>query len=74
MAVTGTKVASELIIRVETGVNAQGAATYARRRFSNIKPNANHEDIFAVGQSLASLQSYTVDGLQRIDTYELEEA
>jgi hypothetical protein len=72
LAIQANPTGSQLVIRVETGVNAQGAKTYSNRSY-DLKNEATDEDVFAVAQALASLQSRIVASVQRIHTFELEE-
>lgn len=73
MAVQANPISSELVIRVENGVSASGATVYANRRFTTVKTAAANEDVHAVAQSLASLQSKIVAGIQRVNGLDLVE-
>ncbi|NLU49420.1 MAG: DUF1659 domain-containing protein [Syntrophomonadaceae bacterium] len=72
MAIQATTVASELVINIQDGVNAQGNPVIRARRYRNVKPTAAAQDVYAVGQSLAGLQDKPLTGIQRRDLVELE--
>lgn len=72
MAVQTTTVASDLVINVQDGVNAQGNPVIRARRYSGVKPSAAADDVYAVGQTLASLQEKPLAGIQRRDLVDLE--
>ena len=72
MAVQSVTVASELIVNVVDGINAQGTPVLRARRYRNVKPNATADDVYAVGQILASLQAKTLAGIQRRDVADME--
>lgn len=48
-------------IKVETGVTASGAAAYAIRTISNLNPDLDIDDTYAVLDGLASLQNCPVN-------------
>ncbi|MCE7793544.1 DUF1659 domain-containing protein [Salipaludibacillus sp. CUR1] len=56
-----------------TGVDEKGNEVYQSRHFRNVKPGASNEALFTTAQSLASLQPYDLDKVERNNTYELYE-
>lgn len=72
MAVQTIMVASELVINVQDGINAQGNPVIRARRYNDVKPSATADDLYSVGQTLASLQEKPLAGIQRRDIIDLE--
>ena len=52
---------------MENGTTDAGAVKYATRTFSSINPEISDEDLLAVGQGLAALQSHDVGDIQRAE-------
>jgi hypothetical protein len=46
---------------------------YRTRSFSNVKTNADNEDLFELAEEIGSLQLHTLEAVRRVDEYELEE-
>ncbi|WP_288571806.1 DUF1659 domain-containing protein [uncultured Mitsuokella sp.] len=68
MATQRTNITTSLKIKVENGTTDAGAVKYATRTFSSINPEISDEDLLAVGQGLAALQSHDVVGdIQRAE-------
>lgn len=62
---------STLNIQVQTGVNTNGLPILVNRSYSGIKVTAAEEDVMAVGQAIAAVQSLPVMAYQRVDYAEL---
>ncbi len=73
MAVKKMGAATKLILKVQTGTNAQGAPTYGQRMVQNVNPALGDEDFLAIGKSLGSLQSHTLKDVMRQDAAALTE-
>ena len=71
MAVKRQDAGSKLILQVETGVNAKGAATYSQRTFAHINPELADEDALQIGKALGALQKHTVRSVHRQDAAQL---
>lgn len=71
MAVTATKLASEMILVMDNGVGASGQQLSKNRIYKNIKTDTTDDAIHAVAQTVIGLQSKTNLGIQRRDTVEL---
>ena len=67
MAIKKAQAASKLILKVETGVTASGAAAYSQRTFGDINPEMDTEDAYAVANALASLQTCPLNAVIRQD-------
>ena len=67
MATQRTNITTSLKIKVENGTTDAGAVKYATRTFSSINPEISDEDLLAVGQGLAALQSHDVGDIQRAE-------
>jgi hypothetical protein len=73
MAVNAIPVGSRLQLRLNLGQDEEGNPIYRSRSYSNIKPLASDQDVFSVGNSLASLQKHGLEEIRRINDYMLEE-
>lgn len=71
MAVTKTPVTSNIRLSLVTGLNELGAPILKQTNLSNVKANALDQDLFDVANSFVSLQEYSLDKIQRLDTAEL---
>lgn len=68
MAVVATKNPSGLKIKYNCGTDAEsGKIVYKSKTYTNVSPDAADQDIFDVGNLLASLQKNTVQQISRID-------
>lgn len=74
MAVQRSGAASKLIVKVETGVTANGTATYSQRTFTHINPELGDADVLDLGKALGGLQAHPVASVNRQDAAKLEEA
>ena len=71
MAVTAIPLSCDLVVQLE---NDKGTGSIARK-YQNVKPSATDADIYDVAnglQGLAKLQNRTVNTVQRINTFELD--
>ena len=55
-------------IKVQSGTNGTGAATFKTSRFSGVKQSAIDADFYAIANAIAGLQSYPLNAIQRMDT------
>ena len=62
---------STLNIQVQTGINSSGQPILINRSYSGVKVDATDEDVMAVGQAIAAVQSLPVMAYQRVDYAEL---
>jgi hypothetical protein len=74
MAVNAIQLATDLILVMDNGIGAAGQQLSINRTYKDVKPNANNEDIYNVGESLISLQGKANLAIQRRDILELEQA
>lgn len=63
---------TKLVLKVETGVNAKGAAVYSQRTIGNINPALSDADMLDIGNAIAGLQSCPLGGVVRQDSANLE--
>lgn len=73
MAVIVTPLTSRLQLQLITGSTPEGKPIFRTRSYSNIKTDAENEDLFLTGQELADLQQHQLDTIKRLDEMELEE-
>jgi len=60
---------SQLRLVFEVGTDETGKPMYRRKNFNNIKVTATPEQLLAVSQALASLQTYPLAQIERSDTH-----
>ena len=68
MAVIKVPQSTVLGIKVQSGVNGTGAATFKTTRFSGVKQSASDADFYEIANGIAGLQSYPLNAIQRMDT------
>lgn len=71
MAVTGVKVSSALVLKVKTGVDAQGNDVFSSTTLRRVKTTAADQDIFDTAQGISTLLKNPVDSILRQDVSEL---
>lgn len=59
---------------LQVGTDELGEPIYKSKTFSRIKPAASNDAIYAVMDALMDLQAHSVNGYERIDYGQLEEA
>ena len=59
---------STLKLKLETGINAKGAATYSTKSFGGINPGLTDDELLGVADGLAGLQSHPLAEVSRIET------
>ena len=65
---------SGLKLKFECGQNPETGKTIVRSRtYSNINPEADADDVYEVGETLASLQKYRLIEVAKIDNSTLTE-
>jgi hypothetical protein len=74
MAVTANPLGSRMQLRLIVGQDAAGNPIYQSRSYSNVKPLASDDAVFAVGNALAGLQQHGLEEVRRINEYVLVEA
>ncbi len=72
MEVTAIPVRTLLQLRLQVGLDPKGNPKFSNRSFSNIKPTADNEDLYQLGQTLLELQEHELEVFRRIDEVELE--
>ena len=73
MPVNAMPLVSRLQMRLVTGLDENMNPILRTRSYSNVKPGASNEDLFAVAQGMGGLQVHTVSAVRRVDEFELEE-
>jgi hypothetical protein len=73
MPVNTNPIGSRMQLRLIVGQDTKGNPIYSSRSYSNVKPLASDDDVFAVGKSLADLQQHELGELRRINEYVLVE-
>lgn len=59
---------STLKLKLETGINAKGDATYSTKSFGDINPGLTDDEFLGVADGLAGLQSHALAEVGRVDT------
>mgnify|MGYP001032775083 CR=1 FL=1 len=74
MAINVTLDSSKLKMTFSRGIDGEGKEIKKTKTFSNIKPDAEDEDVYAVAETLGGLQSDPVITIGRLDEKEMTEA
>ncbi|WP_096189473.1 DUF1659 domain-containing protein [Evansella halocellulosilytica] len=64
---------TRLTLTFVTGFDDEGAEIFLTRHFRNIQPAAESPALLQAANSLASLQQYELDKVERFNTYDLAE-
>ena len=73
MAKTWVKTNLKLVLQYEAQVNGEMKTKTKSKTYSSVMENANIDDLYEVGASLASLQEYDLAEIQEIITNVLEQ-
>jgi hypothetical protein len=65
---------SHLIIRTQTGTTPTGKPILKNRAYTNVKVTASDEDVYAIGEAMANLQSDPVVAVERLNSNTLTKA
>ena len=68
MAKTWSKTNLKLVLQYEVDVNGEMKTKTKSKTYSSVIENANADDLYEVGASIASLQEYDVKEIQEIIT------
>ena len=74
MPVTTIPLSSRMQLRLKIGETAEGRDIIRSRSFSNVKPDAQDQDVHTVGTALSQLQANELKALHRVNEFELEES
>ncbi len=74
MAVRKMSQATKVVLKVESGVKADGSAVYSARTLSNMNPALSDENLYDIGAGFGTLQSCPVGEIIRHDTAVLSRA
>lgn len=65
---TSVLVSSQLRLVLDDGIHpTSGNIIFKRKSFNNVKTDANAEQLYAVAEALASLQTLPLYGVERFD-------
>lgn len=73
MAIVKMPQSATLALRVQTGISGTGAPVFKNVNFSSIKTAAPEANLYAVAQSLSTLQNHTLVAINRTETSSLIE-
>lgn len=59
---------------LQMGSDELGEPIYKSKTFSRVKPTATHDAVYSVMDAIMDLQEHPVNGYERIDYGQLEEA
>ena len=71
MPVSSVPQISRFVLILQVGTELDGNPILKNRIYQNVKAEATDQDVFDVGQALASLQNYPLYMTERIDREEL---
>ncbi|HHX88132.1 MAG TPA: DUF1659 domain-containing protein [Firmicutes bacterium] len=72
MAVTIIPVRTRLQLRLQVGLDEKGNPKFGTKSYTNLKPDADNEQLYQLGQTLAGLQEHYLEAIRRVDEVELE--
>lgn len=73
MAIEKSRYDTKLVIRVEDGTTSSGAAAVKNLNYSQVKVNANDEELYTAGKAIADLQSKPLSGIRLVEYYDVTE-
>ncbi|MBL0385183.1 DUF1659 domain-containing protein [Tumebacillus sp. ITR2] len=62
---------TSMALRLQTGFDEKGAPQFKDKTYSRVLPTATQDDVYAVGEALASLSSYKLHHIQRLSREDL---
>ncbi|ASS76633.1 hypothetical protein CIG75_17770 [Tumebacillus algifaecis] len=62
---------SSMVLRLQTGTDGEGNAVYKDKSYPRVLPTATADDLYQVGEALASLSSWRLSFIQRVDREDL---
>lgn len=62
---------SSMMLRLQTGFDEKGTPQYKDKAYSRVLPASTQEDVYTVGEALASLTSYTLHHIQLLNREDL---
>lgn len=62
---------SSMILTLQTGTTADGKAVYKDKAYSRVMPSAPLEDLYAIGEALASLSAWPLHHIERVNREDL---
>lgn len=71
MAVVSNQANSKLKLVSSAGLDVNNKEVIKNKTIANIKPAITNENLYTIGTSLASLQSYSLKKVVRYEEYEL---
>lgn len=71
MPVTANKVSSTLQLKVKTGIDESGNDLVSTQSFRRVKSSAADSDLYAVAQTIGSLESTPIVSVIKADSFEL---
>jgi len=74
MAVNAIPMGTQLVMRLNTGLDEEMNPIYRNRIFRNVKPSATNVNLFELAEEIGYLQVHTLEAIRRTDASELEEA
>lgn len=72
MAVAAIPIGTQLILRLNTGLDEDMKTIYRNRTYSNVKPTATNVNLFELAEEIAYLQIHTMEQVRRSDVNGLE--
>ncbi|WP_038084678.1 DUF1659 domain-containing protein [Tumebacillus flagellatus] len=65
---------SSMMLHLQTGFDEKGAPQYKDKSYTRVTPTATQDDVYAVGEALASLSSYQLHHIQLLNREDLTRA
>jgi hypothetical protein len=62
---------TSMTLRLQTGFDEKGTPLYKDKSYSRVLPDAEQDDVYAVGEALASLSTYQLHHIQLLNREDL---
>ncbi|PWK15040.1 DUF1659 domain-containing protein [Tumebacillus permanentifrigoris] len=62
---------TSMMLRLQTGFDEKGTPQYKDKAYSRVLPSAAEDDVYAVGEALASLSTYKLHHIQLLEREDL---
>ncbi|ODA40250.1 DUF1659 domain-containing protein [Desulfosporosinus sp. BG] len=71
MAIISSGVETELIVRYQVGMTAEGSPVFRQKSFSGLKMDVSNEDLYEAATTLFALLEYPLISVSRNNRYDL---
>ncbi|MCX7571125.1 DUF1659 domain-containing protein [Tumebacillus sp. DT12] len=58
---------STMVLNLQYGTNEEGTPLFKDKTYSKVRPDITEDELYAVGEALASLSAWALHHVQRVD-------